>query len=119
MQMTTLPLPRPPAHDFAPDSLEFQLFERLRAERRKLALQEGVPQYHILSNRDLADFVTVRPGNAEVLATVRGIGPHRAERWGAVLLEWMARHAGELGLPLEQEVPADRAHRVKRQPAQA
>ncbi len=118
MQTNSRSPARPPVHDFQPDSPEAQLFERLRQERRRLAINQGVPPYHVLSDRDLADFVRVRPANAEVLACVRGIGPARARTWGAALLDAMARHAGELGLALTQEVAPERAHLVgKARPA--
>jgi len=108
MPTSSEPMPRPPVHDFAPDSLEAQLFERLRQDRRRLAIDHGVPPYHVLSDRDLADFVAVRPANAEVLACVRGIGPARAVTWGPALLDLMARHAAELGLTLTNAVPPER-----------
>ncbi len=66
------------------------LFERLRAERRAIADVEGVPAFVVLPDRTLWELVTVRPRTTEQLLTVNGIGPVKAERYGAQFLALIA-----------------------------
>jgi ATP-dependent DNA helicase RecQ len=67
-----------------------ELFEVLRAERRVLADAEGVPPYVVLPDRTLWELIAVRPSSADELLTVNGIGPVKAEKYGARFLELLA-----------------------------
>lgn len=62
------------------------LFEALRLHRLELARAEAVPPYVIASDRTLRDIARMRPGNMEQLLQAHGIGPSRAERYGAGFL---------------------------------
>lgn len=63
-----------------------RLFEALRLHRLELARDEGVPPYVIASDRTLRDISRMRPMNLEQLLLVHGIGPSRADRYGAGFL---------------------------------
>jgi superfamily II DNA helicase RecQ len=76
---------------------DFELFAVLRELRKRLAQAEGVPVYAVFSNEQLAQIATQRPESRAALAQVEGVGAARVERFGAVVLECLARqrHADE------------------------
>ena len=63
-----------------------QLFEDLREFRLNRARSEGVPPYVVASDRTLRDLAMLRPRNIEELHLAHGIGPGKAEKYGAGLL---------------------------------
>jgi ATP-dependent DNA helicase RecQ len=75
------------------DAATTALFEALRGHRLQLARDEGVPPYVIASDRCLRDLAHQRPHDLDELLLVHGIGPAKAERYGAGLLEVVARAA--------------------------
>ncbi len=72
---------------------DFRVFADLRALRKELAEQEGVPPYAVFNNEQLAAIVTrcVRT-NAE-LRTVPGVGPGRVDKYGPAFLARLAELA--------------------------
>jgi len=82
---------RPARQASASDDLELDeearvLFEALRLHRLELARTEAVPPYVIASDRTLRDIARMRPRTVEQLLQAHGIGPSRAERYGAGFL---------------------------------
>jgi ATP-dependent DNA helicase RecQ len=67
------------------------LFEELRLLRSELARAENVPAYVVASDRTLRDIALLRPRGLEMLKLAHGIGPAKAERYGARILEVVAR----------------------------
>ncbi|HKA29372.1 MAG TPA: HRDC domain-containing protein, partial [Candidatus Binatia bacterium] len=63
-----------------------ELFERLRALRRRLADLEGVPAYVVFSDAVLARMVAMRPTDETGLLAVSGVGPAKLQRYGAAFL---------------------------------
>jgi ATP-dependent DNA helicase RecQ len=63
------------------------LFDALRRHRLALARAEGVAPFMIASDRTLRDIAALRPRTLEDLLLAHGIGRHKAERYGAGLLE--------------------------------
>jgi ATP-dependent DNA helicase RecQ len=90
--------PRGEAASTASDS-DRALFEVLREERRTIADAEGVPAYVVLPDRTLWELVATRPATTEALLAVNGIGPVKAEKYGAAFLALLAR-AGTEGSPV-------------------
>ena len=70
----------------APGSAEARLFEALRAHRLALARSEGVPPYVVASDRTLREIAVLAPRTRADLMQVHGIGPAKADRYGAGLL---------------------------------
>ena len=70
-----------------------ELFEALRAFRIETAREEQVPPYVIASDRTLRDIALLRPANLDELLLAHGIGPAKAERFGAALLKVVREHA--------------------------
>lgn len=71
------------------------LEERLRALRRRLALEESRPPYGVFSNATLAYLATHRPGNLGELAAVPGLGARRVQAYGRKILAALKK--GEKG----------------------
>jgi ATP-dependent DNA helicase RecQ len=63
------------------------LFQRLRALRKRLADAQGVPAYIVFGDQVLWDMVDRRPTTMAQLLGVSGVGPVKAERYGAAFLE--------------------------------
>jgi ATP-dependent DNA helicase RecQ len=70
-----------------------ELFERLRALRRVIAERLRVPPYVVFSDATLRDMALLRPGDADGLLLVKGVGEHKRERYGAAFLAVLAGEA--------------------------
>jgi ATP-dependent DNA helicase RecQ len=70
------------------------LYETLRSLRTKLAHENRVPPYRILSNKTLAHLVEDAPTCEEDLLAVNGIGPAKAEQFGEAILKTIAMARG-------------------------
>ena len=70
------------------------LFEELRAVRRRLADEQGVPAYVIFNDRTLVEMAARRPQDEEALLEVPGVGPAKLERYGAAFLEAIRSYLG-------------------------
>ena len=62
------------------------LFERLRAWRRQVASQKGLPAYVILHDATLKEIAAMRPASLDELAAIPGIGARKLEAYGADIL---------------------------------
>jgi ATP-dependent DNA helicase RecQ len=65
---------------------EAGLYERLRALRRQLAAQRGVPAYVVFSDRSLRDMASRRPLTREQFLDVHGVGHRKLEEYGELFL---------------------------------
>ena len=63
------------------------LWEALRACRKKLADEHGVPPYVIFHDATLAAMANLQPANAEELLGVPGVGQSKLARYGDAFLE--------------------------------
>ena len=66
-----------------------ELFDRLRALRRKLADAEGVPAYIIFSDDVLLRIARERPRDEAEMLGISGVGPAKLARYGADFLDEM------------------------------
>jgi ATP-dependent DNA helicase RecQ len=71
------------------------LFEVLRAERRSIADEQGVPAYVVFHDATLREIATRRPATNQQLLDVPGIGAAKAERYGERILAAVGRTAAE------------------------
>ncbi len=76
------------AMDLAPDDL--RLFESLRALRKSLAEESGVPPYVIFGDATLVEMSRMRPKNEAELLGVNGVGQVKLERHGKRFLDAIA-----------------------------
>jgi ATP-dependent DNA helicase RecQ len=67
------------------------LLQRLRDWRLAEARAQAVPAYVILHDATLLDIARRRPPDVTALASIAGIGARKLERYGAALLEAVAR----------------------------
>ena len=63
------------------------LFVKLKALRKQLADQAGVPPYVVFSDAHLRDMCVRMPATPEEFLEVNGVGPTKLERYGDVFLE--------------------------------
>ncbi len=75
------------------DARHTPLFASLRALRRQLADERGVPPYVVFTDATLVAMVEGRPVTEADLLTVPGVGPVKLERYGEAFLE--ALRAGD------------------------
>ncbi len=83
------------------------LFDALRAHRRALAEQQGVPPYVIFHDASLVEMAARRPGSLAEFASITGVGATKLERYGETFLEILRAHAQEY--PVAAAVPHDAA----------
>jgi ATP-dependent DNA helicase RecQ len=67
------------------------LLQRLRALRRRLADERGVPAYVVFSDRTLQDMAGQNPRTRRELLAVHGVGQKKLEQYGDYFLEELRR----------------------------
>lgn len=76
---------RADAPELAP--AEASLLGKLKALRRELAAERGVPAYVIFADRTLEEMAVEHPRNRNELAGVKGVGAAKLEAFGAAFLK--------------------------------
>ncbi|PZU58038.1 MAG: DNA helicase RecQ [Sphingobium sp.] len=69
------------------------LFEALRACRRELAQEAGVPPYVIFHDSTLRDFAAQRPASLSELGTITGVGQRKRDAYGQAFLDVLRAYA--------------------------
>ena len=72
---------------------EREQWEALRALRRKLAEEHGVPPYVIFPDSTLLEMLRSQPTSLSEMATVSGVGARKLERYGEAFLEVLGGQA--------------------------
>jgi ATP-dependent DNA helicase RecQ len=85
------------AADGAPLDFDDALFQRLRALRRRLAAERGVPPYLIFGDRTLQELAAAKPTRVEQLRGIRGIGEVKLRDLGAVFAAEIAAAVAQTG----------------------
>jgi ATP-dependent DNA helicase RecQ len=70
-------------------------FQRLRALRKRLADEQGVPAYIVFGDQVLWSMIDRRPRTQADLLAVSGVGPVKAERYGDAFLRVLREEAHE------------------------
>lgn len=73
------------------------LWEALRACRKKIAEEDGVPPYVIFHDATLMDMLALRPRNEREMASVSGVGDRKLERYGTAFLDVIQQHQAQGG----------------------
>ncbi|MDG5488571.1 DNA helicase RecQ [Sphingomonas sp. BGYR3] len=68
------------------------LFEALRALRREIAQETGLPPYVIFHDAVLRDLALIRPGNRAAMAEIPGIGARKLDAYGDAFLKVIKDH---------------------------
>jgi ATP-dependent DNA helicase RecQ len=71
----------------SPDDDEENLSEQLRALRKELAEEQGVPPYVIFSDRSLNEMVSKLPANESEMLQITGVGERRFADYGQQFLD--------------------------------
>ena len=74
------------------DPAQTELWEALRACRRRLADAQGLPPYVIFHDATLREMVQETPANLEQLARISGVGVAKLERYGDEFLSVIRQH---------------------------
>ena len=70
--------------------LDSDLFTRLKALRREIAKERGVPAYLVFNDATLLEMVARRPQSEAQLAAVPGVGPKKLRSYGRAFLNVIA-----------------------------
>ena len=62
------------------------LFDALRAARREIAAQSGVPPYVVFHDSTLREIAAAKPRDLSELAKIQGVGAAKLERYGEAML---------------------------------
>ena len=62
------------------------LFEQLRALRRRLADEHGVPAFVVFNDTTLRGLAAAKPGDRQAMLAVSGVGPAKMEQYGEAFL---------------------------------
>ncbi|MCZ6597739.1 MAG: RecQ family ATP-dependent DNA helicase [Planctomycetota bacterium] len=73
-----------------------ELFQRLRALRRELASERGVPAYVIFGDRTLALMAAHKPRTTAELLNIKGVGEKKAANLGPAFLGAIAEHCADV-----------------------
>ena len=94
------------------------LYQKLRAVRRELAIDEDVPAYIVLSDASLVELATYLPHNLDELIRISGFGKVKLQKYGNAFLAVITNYCGKRGLSsrIEQKTlksaPSDRTERA-------
>jgi len=80
------------AHTGSLSSADHALWEALRAYRKLLAGDQGVPPYVIFHDASLMDMVAKRPSNLKQMEEISGVGASKLERYGDKFLAILQQH---------------------------
>ncbi|EON76939.1 ATP-dependent DNA helicase RecQ [Lunatimonas lonarensis] len=72
-----------------------KLFELLKAERKKVAKQKGLPPYVIFQDPSLEEMATVYPTTREELAQINGVGMGKVTKFGSTFLKLIENYVEE------------------------
>lgn len=70
---------------------EEELFEALKALRKRLADEEVLPAYIVLSDKVLHLLVQQRPTTIEAFGNISGIGEYKKRKYGQAFVELIRR----------------------------
>lgn len=88
-----------------------ELFERLRALRKRLADERGLPPYVIFHDSTLKHMAAALPATREQLRRTPGVGERKAADYGEAFLACVAAFVAETGAEGEALPPAPRRSR--------
>ena len=74
----------------APTDVDEELVDRLRGWRLERSQEDEVPAYVVLHDTTLRELAAVRPSTKDELASIKGFGPVKLERYGDDLLAVLA-----------------------------
>ncbi|MBI5654258.1 RecQ family ATP-dependent DNA helicase [Candidatus Uhrbacteria bacterium] len=100
-----------------PTDFDGELFDQLRALRRSLAEQRGVPPYVIFGDKTLQEMARNFPQSLESLSNVFGVGKEKLAQYGGKFLRVICEYAESKGI--EEHVPTTTVFRSTPKPKRA
>lgn len=76
-----------------PNTENEALFEALRKLRKRLAYEEALPAYIVLSDKVLHLLSTSRPTNLEEFGNISGIGEHKKKKYGKEFINLIRKYS--------------------------
>ena len=73
-----------------------ELLEKLKAHRKQLAVDQGLPPYVIFHDATLMEMVHRLPGSPDELLQVSGVGAHKLEKYGESFLAVIRAHQDQI-----------------------
>ena len=95
-EATTRAQPSQTGRGGAADSIGNALFDRLRALRRRLADEEGVPAFVVFGDVTLRRLAAAGPVTMQDMLRVSGVGPAKLERYGEAFLTVIREHVNSI-----------------------
>lgn len=80
-----------PGGESLENAVDAELFDALRAVRKELADERGVPAYVVFSDATLAEMAARKPQSSGELAVISGVGPTKLSRYGEHFLAVLTR----------------------------
>lgn len=81
-----------------PETFEQTLFDKMRALRKSMAQERGVPAYQIFSDATLKEMAALEPKSLNEMADVSGVGAFKLENFARAFLE-LINGETEIDLP--------------------
>ncbi|HHX53875.1 MAG TPA: DNA helicase RecQ [Clostridiales bacterium] len=94
----TIPLPRDGSAAASLDDAEIRktdLFERLRALRKKLSDNRGIPPYMVFSDKTLIEIVKKTPRDREQFLSCSGVGQNKYQQFGEEFIREIRSYLSE------------------------
>jgi ATP-dependent DNA helicase RecQ len=91
------------------EGVDRDLFEVLRALRRRLAEERGWPPYRVFNDVTLRELARIRPSSLERMRFVNGIGDAKMREFGQGFFDAVEEHCRRLGLTRDQGSASARA----------
>jgi superfamily II DNA helicase RecQ len=81
-------------NSFISEDAQAELFTRLSALRKRLAIEQGKPPYIIFHDSTLRDIAREFPMDLKSLSKINGVGRVKLKRYGGLLLEAIHEYKG-------------------------
>jgi len=72
---------------------DIPLWDELRARRKELSEDAGVPAYVVFSDSTLADMIAIKPQSLTEMSSVNGVGKHKLDTYGEEFLQIVREYA--------------------------
>ncbi len=97
---------RPKRDDASWEGVDETLFETLRALRREIAEERGIPPYVVFHDRTLRDMARLKPTTPVEFLAVHGVGERKAAQLGPLFLQAIMEYL-ETGTDATEPAPSE------------
>ncbi len=88
----------------APRAADETLFEMLKALRKKIAKEKGLPPYVIFQDPSLEEMATTYPTTKEELSQINGVGGGKVVKFGKPFLDLITKYVQENDIETDSDV---------------